>query len=357
MSKTTKEIYDSMKKYYEDNAGEILNDNSKPARIFEALSTELYALYCYGDYTRAQAFVQSATGENLEKLAELRGITRKTPQKATGEVVFRIAQPAEKMIYIPNGIICSVSSKPYLQFVTTYSSFIEIGRTSAVIPAEAISEGSMYNVYPKEIDLMVNAPPGISSVYNAEAFTGGYDMENDESLRMRVINRYAFDPSGVSAGLLESIVMNLEFVTDCYIPRVEKFGTLTVYIATKNNILLDSYEEEIKEALAICELFGVQLEIVLASYQDFSIDLRLKVRANFDKAVIEKELRNVINMLYAQCRIGDAFSLENIEKRALLIDGVLDASAESESAISNTVYSDYGKKLNIKDLAVSYYEA
>lgn len=346
-----------MKKSFEGSTKAALDENSKPARIFEALATELYALYCYGDYTRSQSFVQSASGENLEKLAELRGITRKTEQKAKGMLSFYLAQPAEKPLGIPRGIICSVSGKPYLQYVTTEGRIITKGQTVVNAPAEAISAGSIYNAYPFEIDLMVNAPVGVSGVYNRNAFTGGYDTENDESLRMRVINRYAFDSCGVGPRQLESTVINLEFVTDCFIPRAEKFGTLTAYVTTKDGFLGETDIEQIKKALSVTELFGVQPEIILASLQDFSIDVRLKVRAGYDKTVIEQELRTIINQLCAQCGIGDAFSLEDIEKRALLIDGVLDASAHSTSARNSTIYCDYGKKLNIRDLAVSYYEA
>lgn len=346
-----------MKTLFEDSTGTAFDENSKSARIFEALATELYALYCYGDYTCSQAFVQSASGENLERLAELRGITRKTEQKAQGRLMFYLSQPAEQMIGIPRGIICCVSGKPYLQYVTTSGSFIPKGQSQVMLPAEAVSAGSSYNVYPNEIDLMVNAPVGVTGVYNRDAFTGGYDTENDESLRMRVINRYAFDPCGVGAKLLESAVINLEFVTDCYIPRAENFGTLTAYVATKNDSLDETEIEEIRETLAISELLGAQTEIIAAEYQDFSVDARLKVRTGYDKETIEQELRTIINQLYAQCGIGDAFSLEDIEKRALLIDGVLDVSAQSDEAISSTVYCDYGKKLNIKDLAVSFYEA
>lgn len=346
-----------MKNSFESSTESVLDDNSKPAKILEALATELYALYCYGDYTRSQAFVQSASGENLEKLAELRGITRKTEQKAQGRLTFYLSEPAEKLTLIPKGIICSVSGKPYLQFITTSGTFMAAGQKSAMALAEAISPGSMYNVNPSEIDLMVNAPVGVAGVYNRDAFSGGYDTENDESLRMRVINRYAFDPCGIGARMLESAVINIEAVTDCFIPKAESFGKLEVYVATKNGYLEDTVKNKVKEVLSISELIGAELDIILAEEQKFSIDVRLKVRSGFDKTVIKQELKRIVNELYAQCRIGGAFSLEDIEKRALLIDGVLDASAQSKEAVSNTVYGGYGKKLIIKDLAVSYYEA
>lgn len=357
MSRTKDEIFDEMKQYYGSMSGEKLDKNSVQSRIMEALATEIYAIYCYSDFIFNQAFAHTASGEYLDKQASLRGLTRKTPSKAAGVLTFYINEPVDYDIEIGSNVICSVADKPYLQYVTDNACVISAGETSTSVGATAISTGIEFNADEGEITVMVNAPVGISRVSNAYAFTGGYDTEDDESLRYRIINHYRYSPNGVSSQFMENAVLDLDFVTDCFIPRTEKYGEITVYVSTKSGSLSDEEKTQVTDALAVCELVGASVDVVNAQLEDFVIDVNMKIRAGYTKDAITEFIDKFIEEEYANCRIGRAFSLKNIERRALTVDGVLDVAVTSDKAISDTIYCEYSKKLNLKEVKYRSYAA
>ncbi|MCM1285175.1 MAG: baseplate J/gp47 family protein [Acetobacter sp.] len=357
MSRTKDEIFDEMKQYYSSLCKEKLDKNSVQSRIMEALATEIYAIYCYSDYIFNQAFAHTATGEYLDKQADLRGLTRKTPSKAAGTLTFYINEPVDYDIEISNNVICSAADKPYLQYITDNACVIPAGETSASVDATAISTGIDFNVNAGEITVMVNAPVGISKVSNEHAFTGGYDTEDDESLRYRIINHYRYSPNGVSSQFMENAVLDLDFVTDCFIPRTDNYGEITVYVSTKTGSLSDDEKAQVTDALAISELVGAVVDVVNAQLDDFVIDVNMKIRQGYTKDKITKHIDKFIEEEYANSRIGRAFSLKNIERRALTVDGVLDVALTSDKAISDTVYCEYSKKLNLKEVKYRSYAA
>lgn len=356
MNKKYDEILEDMKNTYFNECGERLNSDSQILKRFEAVASELFALSCYGDFIFRQAFIQTAAKENLDRHGALRDCIRKTAAPAQGELTFYIDEPAEEKIVVKENTVCSVEKAPYLQYFVTEGGAIEVGRTSVTLPAQAMGTGVDYNVDKDRVTVMVNAPVGISRVRNNTAFTGGYDEESDTSYRERIMQHYSIVPNGVNAQSVANAVMQLDFVTDCYIPQAQNAGEITVIVATKNNTITIPQIFEIKNSVGISEITGAEVQPYLAQKQNFSLTVEANIRSGFDKEQMKGILENEIREICSVHKIGRALPLNTISKRLVSIDGISSFNIYSNDAFGDVIPCDSKCYLNLNSLAVNCFD-
>ena len=100
MKSTYNEILQNMKAAYNKELGREIAENSIDEKKLEAIASELYGLSCYGDFILKQAFVQTATGEYLNRHGALRDCKRKLGTKAKGTLTFGINEAIASDIVI-----------------------------------------------------------------------------------------------------------------------------------------------------------------------------------------------------------------------------------------------------------------
>lgn len=356
MNKTYEQIMEEMKNAYFSECGEKLDDYSQTAKRLEAVAGELYAISCYGDYIFRQAFIQTATKENLDRHGQVRNCVRKTAAKASGTLTFYIDQPAEEKIEIAEGTVCSAEKFPYIQFAVTQSGSIEAGQTGVTLPAEALSSGSDYNLESGTVTVMVNAPVGVSGVRNDIPFTGGYDDESDSAYRQRILAHYSVEPNGVNAQSIANAVLQLDFVTDCYIPDADTPGKITTVVATKNNLITAEQTEQVKKAVGIDELTGVQIDVQLAQPQEFSIVIEAYIRSGFDKENMKTEMESTVREICSACRIGEALMLNTVSKKLAAVEEISSFNIYSNDAYGDVVPCASKSYLYLENLAVNCFD-
>lgn len=356
MNKTYDEILSSMKSAYFNECGKCCDDNSNPVKRLEAVASELFSLSCYGDYIFRQAFIQTATKDNLDRHGELRACVRKSASKASGYLTFYVDEPAAERIVIGKGTVCSVLNMPYIQYATTQSSAVEIGKTDVMVPAEALGTGCLYNTKAGAVTVMVNAPVGISGVRNDTDFSGGYDDESDSSYRERIIKHYSISPNGVNAQSIENVILLLDFVTDCFIPDAVNGGEITVVVAAKSNSLSRQEENKIRQAVGIAELTGAFVNVELAQPQNFSLSIEVYIRSGFDKSKIMNEAESIVKELCAACRIGRELVLSKISRELIGIDGISSFNVYSNDAYGDIVPCGSRNYLYLENLVVNCFD-
>ncbi|MDE6154857.1 MAG: baseplate J/gp47 family protein [Eubacterium sp.] len=356
MNKTYEEILDSMKTAYFKECGKQCDNNSNTIKRLEAVTSELFALSCYGDYIFKQAFVQTATKENLDRHGAVRDCSRKSAAKASGFLTFYVDEPSSEIINISNGTVCSVANKPYLQYSTTNDSAIAAGQTSVTIPAIALGAGCSYNAKAETITVMVNAPIGISGVRNDSAFSGGYDDESDSSYRDRIMKHYSVLPNGVNTQSIQNAVLMLDFVTDCFIPNAEIGGEIMVIAATKSNLLSRTEEQQIRQAVGIAELTGSVVDVQLAQPQHFSLSVELYIRSGFDKTEIKEIVEGTVRELCSSCRIGRELVLNSISKQLIGINGISNFNIYSNDAYGEIIPCGSRNYLYLENMVVSCFD-
>lgn len=311
-----------MKTAFLAEKGETVKELSDLELRFKAVASEIYSLCAYGDYVFKQGFPQTATGEYLERHAALRGITRKKASRATGSLIFSLAQALDKNVSIPVGTVCSVSGKPFVRFSTDKTVEIKVGELSAEVTATALEAGDEHNAAEDTVTVMVNPPDYIYSVTNARPFIGGWDAESDESLRERVISSYGSLRNRVSKESLREIVLSLEEVTDASLESNQDH-IMRVYLKTRNGEISEKLKERISDMLGLAALCSVDIIYASAWAREFNVVAEAKVLSGYDAKAIENTVRERIAQLCGSEKIGQSYTASAIAAACGDIDGIV----------------------------------
>ena len=139
-------------------------------------------------------FPQTSYGQYLDFLGEMKGVFRHPATPASGTVVFT-GQPGT---VIPAGFVVlteAAGPSPAIEFQTKER--VQIGGDgTATAAVECMEPGTVGNVAANTITLLSEPIAGLTSVINPEPFTGGTEMEDDDSFRERVLAAYDEPLSG-----------------------------------------------------------------------------------------------------------------------------------------------------------------
>ena len=150
------------------------------------------------DIAKQQTSELSATGSDLDDLANIKGIYRRTAQSATGFITIQCSSSTNVLAGSTlsfNGLIYSVTQPGY------YSN----GNS---IPIQSIDTGANCNQSIGSVFTWITTPSYTStSAVCATAITGGSDSETDASLRARLIGRLQNPASaGNSQYLIDAVL-------------------------------------------------------------------------------------------------------------------------------------------------------
>lgn len=133
----------------------------------------------------AAIYVASSWGENLDDHGETINVPRTDESFATGEVTFSGENGTIIGIGTEVGTAQADPEEDPPSYVTTESGTIEGG--SVTLAVKAVEAGVASNVGAGAAAFLLSPLEGVESVENAEAITGGSDVETDESYRTRLL--------------------------------------------------------------------------------------------------------------------------------------------------------------------------
>ncbi|MDE2103326.1 MAG: baseplate J/gp47 family protein, partial [Patescibacteria group bacterium] len=186
--------------------------------IIAAVAAALDAGYTELAQTAAQMNIATATGAFLDDLCNEVGVTRIPAAKASGSVVFTLTPGPSTPQTVPVGTVLSTTGTPAQYFLTTQAATIPAGGSSSSSGATLIQANvgaAAGNVNASQIQIVnYQFPPGVLTVTNAAATTGGADAETDTALRARGI---AATQVKYGAASLAKAVQNVAGVYDVWI--------------------------------------------------------------------------------------------------------------------------------------------
>lgn len=287
---------------------------------FKAVASEIFAVSSFCDYIMKQGFAQTATLENLDRHAELRGITRKRSSLARGELTFSLSEESNKDVTVPKGTICSVKGLPYIQFATDADAVIKAGSLNATVGATALKPGSEFNVNRGDVTVIVNPPEYVSEVYNNSYFIGGCDEENDESLRERLLASYSVKNNGVNPQSIRGMILENEDVLDASVHPTDNY-TIAVCLKTRNWEISGELMAEIENMLGFATVCGVQIEFIEAEPKPFFVGVDAEIINGYNRDTIEAEIKKRIKRYCSNCKIGKSLSISELTAVLQGIDG------------------------------------
>jgi hypothetical protein len=177
--------------YYRPNSNSPLTDTnvgSVARTICEAIGREIATVYQEINLAYQSGFVDTATGQSLNFVVSILGITRKTKDFAIGSVTFfrDLTQPNPGNITIPQATAMATTDGS-VTFQSTEPRTLQIGQARIDVPVRADDafKGVTGIVPPGTITALSQAIDGINHISNIDATARAADDESDDDLRLR----------------------------------------------------------------------------------------------------------------------------------------------------------------------------
>jgi len=295
--------------------------DGEPLRtIIEALMAELDFQYFQLEQVYDNGFIDTAYGEDLDKLVALLGVKRIQATYATGIVTFSRSTPAPQNFVIPLGTL--IETMPNLegvsiQFQTTQDAVLLEGTTSVDVPIQALLPGSQGNVVANKI-IVINEPPtGIESINNNEQTNNGADTETDDELKERA--RHVLDSSGLgTVKALEYSIKEIAGVKSVEVNNMARgIGTVDVLVLGDIIPLSNEIKTEILNTIDNTKPLGVDVQLLEPSVVYQNIDVTLYISEGYTIDDVKDEVENAILSYVDSLTIGQTLIFNQLSKSIL----------------------------------------
>lgn len=171
--------------YREQTGKELVMGDADPKNLLiKAFALIEYQTMQYTDAKGRAELLNTSTGESLDALVALLGLTRQQAKKATAKERFSIAEARAGAVAIPAGTRVKTQGGRYFNTL----SYTEIPPGSLYVETmiQAEEGGAASDGIPiGDISVLVDPIPYISAVENISESTGGLDVESDDGLTER----------------------------------------------------------------------------------------------------------------------------------------------------------------------------
>lgn len=325
--KEVEELYRQMLAVFEEKTGFTMDDTADLAVRLYAAAAQFQTLYAYADWAVNQSFPQTASGAFLDYHAALRGIARKAGTKANGVLRFRIDRALEEALPVPKGTVCSTAG--LVRFVTTEDGAIAAGELYTDIAAQAESIGRSGNVGAETVTVLTKAPEGVAGVLNPRAFTGGSGTEDDESLRLRVLDSFIRLPNGANAAFYELRALSHAGVEAAVvIPRMNGIGTVGVVIAAPEGTPSASLLQQVQADLDAVREIAVDVTVMAPEICEVTAAAQILPKAGVSFAEAKAAAEQAVKGLFTGALLGKSLY------RAAIISAIFETGLVSNVTLT-----------------------
>ncbi len=319
--KTIDEIYGEMRELFSQRTGLDAGAGGDLAVRFYAVAAQIHALYLQARWTEKQCFPQTATGECLDHHAALRGVERKGAAKAEGSLRFSVRTAVSNPLAVPAGTVCMTAG--LVRFETIQDATLPTGSLYVDVPARAVEAGAMGNVAPGTILTMAVAPAGIAACTNPAPFVGGADDEDDESLRVRVLETYRRLANGANAAFYHQKAMAFEeVVAASVLPRVRGVGTVDVVVATLAGTPGSELIAQVQGYFNSVREIAVDVKVLAPILHTVNLAVKVKAAENYNATAVKESVKSALTKWFNGERLGQDVLLAGLGAQIYAVDGV-----------------------------------
>ena len=173
--------------HYRELTGEdpVIGDADTVNLLIKAFCAMEYQTMQYADAKGRMEMLKTSTGDALDALAVLVGLTRKEANRATATVRFTLSEAQSGATAIPAGTRVKTEDGKY--FNTVAYGEVAAGETYTDVVVQAEEAGAECNgILTGGIKILVDPIAYVASVSNTTPSTGGLDAEDDDSLTRRI---------------------------------------------------------------------------------------------------------------------------------------------------------------------------
>lgn len=318
---TLEEIYQGLASEFQAQTGQTAGGSSELAVRFYAVAAQIYSLYVQAEWTRRQCFPQTAQGEDLDKHAKLRGVTRRKATRAVGTVRFYVDESRETDTEVPEGTVCMTAGG--LRFVTDRGGMIPAGEACCEVPVTAVEAGAAGNVGQGTIVYMALPPMGVVACANPEALSNGQDEESDEELRLRVLATFQRLANGANNAFYRQAAMSFDGVAAVTVlPRNRGVGTVDVVPAAQGGVpdqaLLDALQAHFDRVREI----ACDVKVLAPAAETVNVSVKLWAREDRSFDAAAAAVRQRLEGWFNGERLGQPLPRAQLISLIYSVDGV-----------------------------------
>jgi uncharacterized phage protein gp47/JayE len=321
---TVEQIKTRMKQSYKNKTGAEVGEDTDIGLRMDVFAAEILSLQANADWLKRQMFIQTATGENLDYHAQVRGVARKSGTPAQGGVGFSANTPAVTSINIPAGTLLSTADDVPKRYVTLAAGTIPAGNTdSGLVPVEAQFNGETGNVLSDKIVVMVQPPMGVATVTNPAALSGGTNDESDEALRQRLIDSYKSVENGANAVYYQNTACNVDGVYSAKVLSANRGpGTVDVFVAAKGAAVTTNQLAQVQEKIVEKREINVDIQAQAATPQLVNFWVEIKVKPGYYFSDVEQRCKEALSDYINSIGVGGNFAVSDAGNILYNIEGV-----------------------------------
>lgn len=231
-------------KYKELTGSEVTLAAADPYRlILYACAVAIYQGYQYEDRAGKMGLLKYSTGEYLDNLAALKGVTRNSAVAARTRMRFTLSTVLSRTATIPKGVRIKGQE---LYFETEESGEIPPGELSVDIPARCQIAGKTGNGYRAgDIKTLVDPLPYTLEVHNIDTTSGGSDRETDDELAERIyLSPSSYSTAGPEQAYEYWVKSYSQAIDECKVVT-ESPGEVDIYVTVDGELPEDDFIERL----------------------------------------------------------------------------------------------------------------
>lgn len=226
---------------YEELTGKapLLPADDKNRVLLGVCALQIFQGFKYIEQTGRMNLLKYATGAYLDNLAALKNVRR--GENARSAVTMRFVKHNDFVnneITVPALTRVAAAEHEIYWRTPEIDVTIPAGRSFVDIDCVCTEEGAFSNGFEYgEITRLIDTVPLLKEIYNINVSAGGSDEEDDDALRLRVLNAPAGYSAAGSADAYRYCIRQLDAqIADVSIEAGENDGELTAYILLKSGV-------------------------------------------------------------------------------------------------------------------------
>ncbi|OLZ75184.1 Uncharacterized homolog of phage Mu protein gp47 [Chromobacterium violaceum] len=282
-----------------------------------SVASAVEGLYQHQAWLARQIFPDTADRDYLELHARVRGLSRKKPVAAAGQLRLQGSPGATA----PAGLTAKAAGQSY---TTTQGATLDASG-AAIVAVNAAAPGLAGNLAAGTAAELASAPPGIASQASVTNMSGGADAESDGELLARLLELIRRPPAGGNRYDYHRWAMEVDGVTAAYVyPLRRGLGTVDVAVTTAGGVpssqVLAAVQQHIDDMRPVtarnCLAFAPTPCLV-------DLDIRVLL-SNTTLAIATEQIKGAVTSYFAALAPGETAVRSRIELLASAVAGVAD---------------------------------
>lgn len=328
---TLEEIYQGLASEFQEQTGQTAGGSSELAVRFYAVAAQIYSLYVQAEWTRRQCFPQTAEGEDLDKHAKLRGVTRRKAAPATGTVRFYVDEARDSDTEVAQGTVCMTAAG--VRFTTDRDGVIPAGEAYCEVPVTAAEAGAAGNVGQGTVVYMALPPIGVVACANPEALSNGQDEESDGELRERVLATFQRLANGANNAFYRETALSFDGVAAVTVlPRNRGVGTVDVVPAAQGGVPAQAMLDALQERFSRMREIACDVKVLAPTVApvDISVKLWAKTGRSYEETALA--VRDRLEEWFNGERLGQPLPRAQLISLIYAVEGVANCQLVSPAA-------------------------